>query len=192
MSSIDVNKYAGAVLAALLLAVGLGVFIDMLYEPGHGGHAAPVFLVGVEAAVDHGAGAGEESAVEAAPVEVVAVLPIGARLAEADVAAGEKAAKKCAACHTFDNGGLAKIGPNLWNVVGAAKAGKADFSYSSVLAGLGGAWTYEDLDAFLEKPKTFAKGTKMAFPGIKSGGQRADVIAYLRAQSDSPASLPDN
>ena len=191
MSSIDVNKFAGAVLAALFLAVGLGVFVDMLYEPGHGDHAMPVFLVGVEAAVDHGAGAGDEPA-EAAPVEVAAVPPIGARLAEADVAAGEKAAKKCAVCHTFDNGGPARLGPNLWNVVGAAKAGKADFRYSSVLADLGGAWTYEDLDAFLEKPKTFAKGTKMAFPGIKSGGQRADLIAFLRAQSDSPAPLPDN
>ena len=91
MSSIDVNKYAGAVLAALLLAVGLGVFVDMLYEPGHGDHAMPAFLVGVEAAVDHGAGAGEE-AVDAAPVEVAAVIPIGVRLAEADVAAGKKAA----------------------------------------------------------------------------------------------------
>jgi len=191
MSSIDVNKYAGAVLAALLLAVGLGVFVDMLYEPAHGDHATPAFLVGVEAAVDHGAGAGEEPA-QAAPVEVAAVMPIGARLAEADVAAGEKAAKKCAICHTFDSGGKAKIGPNLWNVVGAAKAGNADFSYSSVLAGLGGEWTYEDLDAFLKKPKDFVKGTKMAFPGIKSSGQRADVIAFLRAQADSPAPLPDN
>ncbi len=60
MSSIDVEKFAGAVLAALLLAVGLGVFVEMLYEPAHGGHAEPVFLVGVEAQVDHGAGAGEE------------------------------------------------------------------------------------------------------------------------------------
>ena len=189
MSSIDVNKYAGAVLAALLLAVGLGVFVDMLYEPGHGDHAMPAFLIGVEAQVDHGAG---DAAAEAAPVEVAAVVPIGVRLAEADVAAGKKAAKKCAICHTFDNGGKAKLGPNLWNVVGAAKAGSSDFSYSSVLAGLGGEWTYEDLDAFLEKPKAFAKGTKMAFPGIKSAGQRADVIAFLRAQSDSPAPPPDN
>ena len=191
MSSIDVNKYAGAVLAALLLAVGLGVFVDMLYEPGHGDHAMPACLGGGEAAVDHGAGAGEE-AVDAAPGEVAAVIPIGVRLAEADVAAGKKAAKKCAICHTFDNGGKAKLGPNLWNVVGAAKARSSDFNYSSVLAGLGGEWTYEDLDAFLEKPKAFAKGTKMAFPGIKSSGQRADVIAFLRAQSDSPAPLPDN
>ena len=191
MSSIDVNKYAGAVLAALLLAVGLGVFVDMLYEPGHGDHAMPAFLIGVEAQVDHAAGAGEGAA-EAAPVEVAAVIPIGVRLAEADAAAGEKAAKKCAICHTFDSGGKVKLGPNLWNVVGAAKARSSDFSFSSVLAGLGGEWTYEDLDAFLEKPKAFAKGTKMAFPGIKSAGQRADVIAFLRGQSDSPAPLPDN
>ena len=191
MSSIDVNKYVGAILAALFLAIGLGVFVDMLYEPGHGDHAMPAFLIGVEAQLDHGAGAGDGAA-EAAPVEVAAVVPIGARLAEADVAAGEKAAKKCAICHTFDNGGKAKLGPNLWNVVGAPKAGDSDFSYSPVLAGLGGEWTYEDLDAFLEKPKAFAKGTKMAFPGIKSAGQRADVIAFLRAQSDSPAPLPDN
>jgi cytochrome c len=115
---------------------------------------------------------------------------LSALLASADPAAGEKVFKKCKACHTVEQGGKNKVGPNLWNVVGGTKAGADGFAYSGALSGLGGEWTYQDLDAYLTKPKDFAPGTKMSFGGLKKPGDRASVISYLRTLSDSPKPLP--
>ena len=113
-----------------------------------------------------------------------------ALLAAADAGAGKKVFKKCKACHSADKSGAHKVGPNLWDVVGRAKAGAQGYKFSGVLAGLGGTWTFEDLDAFLAKPKAFAPGTKMTFNGVKKAADRAAVIAYLRSLSDSPKPLP--
>ena len=107
-----------------------------------------------------------------------------------DAAAGKKVFKKCKSCHTVAKGGKNTVGPNLWDVVGKAKASTAGFAYSGVLKEKGGDWTYADLDAFLLSPKGFAKGTKMSFAGLKKTGDRAAVIAYLRSLSDSPKPLP--
>jgi cytochrome c len=113
-------------------------------------------------------------------------------LAAADPAAGEKVAKKCASCHTFDKGGPNKIGPNLWGLMDGAVADNAGFGYSDALASRSGeAWSYQALSDFLEDPKGWAPGTKMAFAGVKKTGQRADLIVYLRGLSDSPAALPE-
>ncbi len=108
----------------------------------------------------------------------------------ADAGDGKKVFKKCKACPTADKGGAHKVGPNQWDEVGRAKAGAQGFGYSGALAGLGGAWSFADLDAFLAKPKAFAPGTKMTFNGIRKARDRAAVIQYLRSLSDSPKPLP--
>ncbi|MDH5749497.1 MAG: c-type cytochrome, partial [Rhodospirillales bacterium] len=69
-----------------------------------------------------------------------------ALLAGADAKAGEKIFTKCKSCHTSDQGGKAKVGPNLWDIVGRAKAAAPGFKYSNALKDLGGNWTYQDLD----------------------------------------------
>ncbi len=115
---------------------------------------------------------------------------VAALLASADAGDGKKIFKKCKACHTADKGGAHKVGPNLWDVVGRAKAAAGGYKFSGVLAGLGGAWTFADLDAFLAKPRAFAPGTKMTFNGVRKAADRAAVIAYLRSLSDSPKPLP--
>jgi cytochrome c len=115
---------------------------------------------------------------------------IGARLAHADVDAGAKDARKCAACHSFEEGGPAKIGPPLWGVVGRDIASVDGFSYSDAMKEKEGAWDYQKLDSFLIKPREWAPGTKMAFAGLAKPEERADVILYLRSLSDNPAPLP--
>jgi cytochrome c len=114
-----------------------------------------------------------------------------ALLAAADPAAGEKAAKKCSVCHSFEEGGAAKLGPPLWDVLGREIASAPDFSYSNALAEKGGSWDYDKLHAFLANPKDWAPGTKMAFAGVKKPQELADIIAYLRSLSDSPEPLPE-
>lgn len=130
----------------------------------------------------------------AAPAAPAAGESLGARLAKADMAAGEKAAKVCVACHDFAKEGKNKVGPHQWGVAGRAMGSVADFKgYSADLKAKGAAgetWTLENLDVYLVSPKDFVKGSKMAFAGIKDAQQRANVVAWLNAQSDAPLPLP--
>jgi len=130
---------------------------------------------------------------KAAPTETASAPAAGealALLASADAERGVKLFKKCKACHTTEDGGKSKIGPNLWDVLGRAKGGLSGFKYSDAITGLGGDWSYGDLDGFLASPKGFAKGTKMSFSGLKKPADRAAMILYLRSLSGSPKPLP--
>jgi cytochrome c len=103
-----------------------------------------------------------------------------------DAANGEKVFKKCLACHTIESGASAKIGPNLFGVVGTTIATHSpDYAYSAGLKALGEAgqvWDDANLTAWLTKPSTFAKGNKMTYPGLKKPEEIADVIAYLKTK----------
>ena len=110
-----------------------------------------------------------------------AALGGGAALAQGDAEAGEKVFKKCKTCHSFDPG-KKKIGPHLKGVVGR-KAGSVDgYKYSKAMAAADITWDEANLNEFLTKPKAFLKGTKMSFGGLRKEAQRADLIAYLKAQ----------
>lgn len=166
-----------ALLLTVLILIGINGLTSAIFEDEHGPNAFPV----------------EVEMAEAAPVveEVVAQEPpLAELLALASVEKGQKFFKKCKMCHTSENGGKNKIGPNLWNIVGRAKGSMAGFSYSSGMTGAGGDWTYEDLDAFLKKPANFITKTKMSFSGLKKSGDRAAVISLLRSFSDAPLDLP--
>ena len=174
-----VNKIVGAILTAGLVAMVSGFFANVLYHPD-----IPVKQAYAIAVPDKPAAATQAAAAPAGP-EAVAGL-----LAAASAESGKKLTKKCTACHSLKKGGKNKIGPALWDVVGRDKASVAGFKYSAALKGLGGDWSYEDLNKFVFKPKVFAKGTKMVFAGFKKATDRANLIAYLRSLSDSPKPLP--
>lgn len=179
MNSFELNKIAGAVLAGALAVVAINEIANVA--------VAPHYPEEVAYAIDTGDAGGTTAAV----ADAVAEGPsLGVLLASADVAKGQKIFKKCAACHTSDNGGKAKIGPNLYAVVNRAKGASAGFSYSDALVAMGGNWSYEDLDAFLKKPKDFIKGTKMSFAGIKKPDDRADMILFLRSLGSDAVALP--
>ena len=105
--------------------------------------------------------------------------------------AAGRVARRCAACHTFEQGGANGVGPNLWGVVGADIATHAGFSYSAALQALEGEWTYEALNHFIESPASYAPGTAMSFRGLSDEAQRFDLIAYLHSLSDNPLPFPD-
>ena len=98
-----------------------------------------------------------------------------------DPKAGEKVFKKCKACHTIEQGGKNRLGPNLYGIVGRKGGAVEGFKYSNALKEWGGTWTEENLDKYLEKPRNFIPKNRMAFPGLKKKKQRDDVIAYLKA-----------
>ena len=111
-------------------------------------------------------------------------------LVSASLEKGEKIFKKCGACHTYKKDDVNKVGPNLWNILNNPKASIQGFNYSKELAEYGGIWDFEELNQFLYKPKDYIKGTKMNFSGLKKVQDRADLILFLREQSDNPVPLP--
>jgi cytochrome c len=178
MDSFEINKILGAVLATCLGLLSLNIAASAVFAP----HAPA--KPGYDIAVAEQPAAGAPAAAAAADE------PLPQRLASADAGRGENSAKKCAACHTFGKGEPNRVGPNLYGVIGRAKASVPGFNYSAALKAKGGNWTPEDLDAFVHNPKGFVPGTNMSFAGIARGSERADLITYLNTKSDSPAQLP--
>lgn len=129
-----------------------------------------------------------------APLASVAVpekpkLTFEELLAIASIEDGKKVSSKCTACHGFNSGGGNRIGPNLWGILGKAKAEASGFKYSDSLMGLGGTWSIEDMNLWLKSPKKYAPGNSMAFVGLRKDKDRANLIAYLNSMAESPVSL---
>ena len=113
----------------------------------------------------------------------LAMTPVSIASAQGDAAAGEKAFNKCKACHTIEQGGANRVGPNLHGVVGREAGAVQGFSYSKPIQETDVSWTEDNLDKYLADPKGFIPGNKMAFPGIKNEAERQNIIAYLKQNS---------
>ena len=164
------NTIAGWVLAGCFAALGLTIVGGMIYETGEPKKEGfPV--EGVAEGGDSGA---------------AAEVPIASLLPTADAAKGAEVFKKCAACHTINQGGAAQIGPNLYGIVGDNEAeGRGGFAFSDALKAHGGKWGFDELNAWLTSPRKYAPGTKMTFAGLSNPKDRADVILYLNQQGSN-------
>ena len=182
MDSFELNKIAGAILFSVLLLLGLGNLAAVLYAPTPANPQAYI-VEGLETGTETAAAATETASADAG-------TSLALLLASADIAAGEKAVRKCVACHTFDQDGANKVGPNLWNIIAQPVAAKSGFNYSSAMAELGGDWDYDRMDAFLQAPRKYVPGTKMSFAGVRKEQERANIILYMRSLSASPPPLP--
>ena len=181
MDSFELNKIMGAVLGTLLFVMGAGFVAEAVYHPiedNGPGYALPE----------------PELVAGGAPAEAEApAVPLGVLLASADVERGAAAVRKCQSCHNFGEGEPNKQGPHLYDVVGRLEGSVEDFAYSDALLAhrdAGDIWTYDNLNAFLTKPSDYAPGTKMAFAGIRTAEERADILAYLQSLSAAPVPFP--
>ena len=178
MDSFELNKIIGAILGTCILLLVTSFGAGAIFTP------KPMEKPGFEIAVKEESHGGKEAAA-AAPSE-----PIEKLLQTSSAEKGAAAAKKCAACHTFEKGGPNRVGPNLFGIVERTRGSEAGFNYSAALKGKPGKWTYEDLNKFIANPKGYLPGTAMGFAGIQKDSERADVINYLHTLADSPVPFP--
>lgn len=170
------NTIAGWLLGAGIVALGATIITGEMFH-----HERPEKMGYPIAGVEQEGGEGGAAA----------EVPIANLMASADAAKGAQVFKKCTACHTSEKGGPNGTGPNLWGVIGAAIGHHAPgFAYSPALAGKGGNWEWETLNQWLKSPRDFAPGTKMTFAGLGKPEDRANVLAFLNSQTDSPLPLP--
>lgn len=167
MNTFEINKIIMSVLLALMIMKAGDIIADKLVHPVY--LKKNIYIVeGVSQTETHTAEKKEEK-----------LEPIEPLLASANVENGQKLAKQCLQCHSFEKGGPNKTGPDLWNISKRGVAKAPNYAYSTAMQKKGGEWTPENLNAFLYQPRTFVPGTKMSFAGLKKPQERADVIAYL-------------
>jgi cytochrome c len=110
-----------------------------------------------------------------------ACLGAGPSHAAGDAAKGKDVfARLCSTCHSADEGGENKFGPNLFGVFGR-KAGMAPgFAYSAGFkAKATWVWTEDKLSDWVTFPGGMVAGTPMGlFQGV-SPRDRPNIIAYL-------------
>ncbi len=164
------NTIAGWVLAGCGAALGLSIVGGMLFH----GERPEKMGYAIEGVVEEGAGGGTPD------VAIASLLPT------ADAAKGAEVFKKCAACHTINQGGANGIGPNLYGTMGEGIGqGKGGFAFTDALKGVGGTWDFDKMNAWLTSPRKFAAGTKMTFAGLGNAQDRANVILYLNQQGSN-------
>ncbi len=161
------ENYRAFILSVLITVFAIS-FSELLYRE------KPIFKRGYKIEI------GSDGKVVPKKVEKPVDLTELMKLADFD--RGAKIFKKCASCHNNIKGEGAKVGPNLYGVVGRVKGSSAGFTYSDSLKAKGGVWDREAINLFIAKPKDYIAGTKMAFPGLKKPQDRADVILYLEKQ----------
>jgi len=123
------------------------------------------------------------SATTDAAAGVEAAPDIESLLATADVKRGETLYFQCRACHTLDEGGAHKVGPNLYGVLGQKAGSAPGFSYSDAVKNSDVVWTSEALSAWLEQPAQFLPGNMMVFVGVKKPQDRANLIAFMQQET---------
>jgi len=182
MSGFEINKILASIIVAIIIFVIIGLVGNFVVKINYDESQITAYKIDIpEASAD----SSTQTSANNEMVEAISLLLAGASLEQ-----GEKIFKKCGACHNYKKDSKSKIGPNLWNLINKQKASVSGFAYSKALSDYGGKWTFEELNGFLYKPKEYIQGTKMNFAGLNNVEDRADLILWLRQQSDNPVPLP--
>lgn len=101
---------------------------------------------------------------------------------------GAQLYKRCVTCHSLEQDGRHKVGPNLWSIFGSQAGIKPDFNYSRAMKNSDIIWSDETLNAFLAQPITYIPGNRMSFIGIRTPDDRATLISYIKTRTTPPSS----
>ena len=183
MSSLEVNKIIASLVMVFLIIIFISVTGNILVKKQgiNDSNDQTAYLIDIPE---------EDTYSSETVLKVTITEPISSFLMNASIEKGEKLFKRCGVCHSYNKGGTNKVGPNLWNLINRSKGSVNTFSYSKALSEFGGDWTFEELSEFLFKPNQYIKNTKMNFAGLKEVEDRANLILFIREQSDEPAQLP--
>ena len=174
------NKIIVSIILAVILVLGINKITDVIFyveKPEKSAYQVKNVTTAVSTTAAEASSENSES-------ENIMVL-----FASTSIADGEKVFKKCAACHSIAEGGGNKIGPALWGVLGRQAGSVSDYKYSKAMAAHEKAWSFEEMNNFLIKPKDWIKGTKMSFTGLKNAKDRAAIILFMNEKTDNPLPL---
>ena len=167
LDTMTFTKIIGSFCGALLIYLLGNWAAESFYHVGHHGHGekhAYGYLIEVE----------EEEIIDEPEDEI----DFASLMEVADVTKGEKVWGKCKACHKLEDG-VNATGPHLYSVVNREVSSVSGYNYSGALIKVADVWSVDNLNGFLENPKSYASGTKMGFAGLKKPNDRANLIAYL-------------
>ncbi len=171
------NKIIVSIVFAVILVLGINKITDVIFyveKPEKSAYqVANVTTVASTASTETSPGTGDIMAI----------------FASTSAAEGAKVFKQCLACHSIAEGGKNKIGPALWGVLGRQAGSLPDYKYSKAMAAHGKKWSFEEMNGFLLKPKSWIKGTKMSYAGLKKEKDRAAVILYMNENTNNPLPL---
>ncbi|MEO1167493.1 MAG: cytochrome c family protein [Pseudomonadota bacterium] len=162
------NTIAGWSLAGGIVALGASIVTDGMF---HGERPETMGYV-VEGVVEEG---GEEEA----------EMTMAMAFPQVTVEQGEAVYRRCASCHTINEGGANGIGPNLWGKIGRDIASVPGFNYSDALLAVEGTWNFDNMSDWLARPSAFAQGTTMSFAGLSDPLDRAALILYMNANGSN-------
>ncbi len=168
--TMTLTKTLGALCGTLLVYL-LGAWVaETIYHSGggHGDHSQ-AYVIEVE---------GAETA-----EEVVEEVDFAVVMASASASDGETLWRNCRSCHALE-AGVHGTGPALYGVVNRPVAFYGDYNYSGALIAVAEVWTPENLNDFLENPRSYAPGTAMGYNGMRKVEDRANLIAYLDSLDD--------
>ena len=168
----EIQKILTSIVVVLLIVVGITKISNLIFKTEKNVMAYKVEIQE------------KKDSIEEVSFDLAAFIALG------DVEHGKKVFKKCAACHSINQGGKNKIGPALWSVMLRKSGELVDYKYSKSLLSYDKTWNFFELNGFLLKPATWIKGNKMGFAGLKDDRDRASVIVYLNENSSQPLPLP--
>ena len=171
------NKIIVSIILAVILVLGINKITDVIYyveKPEKSAYQVAEITTAVDTAK-------AEANTESGNIMTL--------FASVSASEGASVFKKCAACHTINQGGTNKIGPALWGVLGRKAGSVSGYKYSKAITAYGKVWTFDEMNGFLTKPKDWIKGTKMSFAGLKNEKERAAIILYMNENSSNPLPL---